>query len=150
MFQAGLSNLVAGTAQSANCIYATDAAGVHVMPSGVVPPNPQELLSSKRFDEVIAKLGEAFEVIVIDSPPVQLVSDALILSRHASAVIYVAKADSTPYQVVRDGIRRLRKVNAPLLGVVLNQIDLNRINKYYGYDKYGGGKGYGSQGYASR
>lgn len=147
---AGLSNLVAGTAQASSCLYAVAETGIHVMPSGVVPPNPQELLSSKRFDEVLAKLAESFDVIVIDSPPVHLVSDALILARHASAVIYVAKADATPYQIARDGIRRLRKVNAPLLGVVLNQVDLKRVERYYGYGKYGRSTGYPSHGYGGR
>ncbi len=147
--RAGLSNLVAGTAKASDCVHSVDGSRLHVMPSGVIPPNPQELLSSKRFDEVIAKLGENFDVIVIDSPPVHLVSDALILAGHASAVIYIAKADATPFQIARDGIRRLRNVNAPLLGVVLNQVDLKRAERYYGYGGYGGGKGYPSRGYGA-
>jgi Mrp family chromosome partitioning ATPase len=100
------------------------------------------------------KLREAFDVIIIDSAPLQLVSDAQVLSQFASSVIYVIKADSTPYQVAQNGLKKLRRINAPILGVVLNQLDLEKAEKYYneysgyraykGYKKYGYGKTYGS------
>jgi capsular exopolysaccharide synthesis family protein len=118
-----------------------------------VPPNPLELLSSKRFEDVVGKLKEAFDIVIIDSAPLQLVSDAQVLSQFASSVIYVVKADATPYQVAQNGLKKLRRVNAAILGVVLNQLDLERAEKYYneysgyrdyrGYKKYGYGKGYG-------
>jgi polysaccharide biosynthesis transport protein len=86
--------------------------------------------------------------VLIDSPPVQLVSDAVVLSQLASTVIYVVKADSTPYQLARSGIRRLAMANAPLLGVVLNQLDLERAEKYYGeYSGYGRYRGYKGHAY---
>ena len=94
------------------------------------------------------KLHEMFEVVVIDSPPVQLMSDALVLSAHANAVIFVVKADSTPYQISHSAIERLQKVGAPILGVVLNQLNLQKADKYYGYGKYSiAGKGYRHYGY---
>jgi succinoglycan biosynthesis transport protein ExoP len=84
------------------------------------------------------RLAANFDVIVIDSPPVQLVSDALVLSNIATDVVYVVKADDTPYPLARMGIRRLRRVNAPILGVVLNQLDVLRADRYYGeYSGYG-------------
>ena len=100
---------------------------------------------------MLEKLREAFDVILIDSPPVQLVSDAIVLSQLASTVIFVVKADSTPYPLARNGVRRLAMANAPLLGVVLNQLDLERAEKYFGeysgYGRYAGSKnvayGYG-------
>jgi len=139
----GLSSLVAGTAQANQCVFLDQRTGLHIMTSGEVPPNPLELLSSRRFQEVIDKLKEAFDIVVIDSAPLQLVSDALVLSQMANAIIYVVKADSTPYQLAQNGIKRLRQVNAPLAGVVLNQLDLEKAEKYYGeYSGYGGYKGY--------
>jgi succinoglycan biosynthesis transport protein ExoP len=139
----GLSNLVAGTAQASQCIFHDQRSGLHVMTAGEVPPNPLELLSSRRFHDVIEKLREAFDIIVIDSAPLQLVSDALVLSQLANSIIYVVKADSTPYQLAQNGIKRLRQVNAPLAGVVLNQLDLEKAEKYYGeYAAYGSYKGY--------
>ena len=140
----GLSHLVAGTEPAANCIHLDKESGIHVLPSGVVPPNPQELLSSRRFSDVMKDLHKMFDIVVIDSPPLQLMSDALVLSSHVNAVIYVVKANFTPHQISRAGLERLRKVGAPTLGVVLNQLDTRKADKYYGYGKYSiYGKDYG-------
>lgn len=129
----GLSDLVAGTAPEQACIHQAD--GLDVLPSGIIPPNPLELLSSRRFAELLRRLGERYSRIVIDSAPVNEVSDALILSTKASAVVLVAKADATPYQVVHSAQKRLRVANAPLIGVVLNMVDIAKLAKW---DTYGG------------
>ena len=144
----GLADLVAGQAQVSQCVFFDDRAGIHILPSGTVPPNPLELLSSKRFEDVITKLKEAFDVVIIDSAPLQLVSDAQVLSQFASSVIYVVKADATPYQVAQNGLKKLRRVNAAVLGVVLNQLDLEKAEKYYGeYSGYRSYRGYKKYGY---
>ena len=146
----GLADMVAGQAQISQCVFLDERSGIHVLPAGTVPPNPLELLSSKRFEDVIARLAEVFDIVIFDSAPLQMVSDALVLSRSASSVIYVVKADSTPYQVAQNGIKRLRRTNAPILGVVLNQLDLDKAERYYGehsgYGKYAKKYGY-SYGY---
>jgi succinoglycan biosynthesis transport protein ExoP len=145
----GLADLVAGQAQVSQCVFFDERAGVHILPAGTVPPNPLELLSSKRFEDVVSKLKEAFDIVIIDSAPLQLVSDAQVLSQFASALIYVVKADSTPYQVAQNGIKKLRRINAPILGVVLNQLDLEKAEKYYGeYSGYRSYKGYKKYGYS--
>lgn len=137
----GLSNLVAGTAKASECIHPVEGTSVHVLPAGIIPPNPLELLSSHRFSELLDKLSEAYDRIVIDTAPTQAVSDALVLSTQASAVVYVVKADSTPYPLAQTGVKRLRQVNAPLVGAVLNQVDIRKAGRYgkygrYGYDRY--------------
>ena len=67
-----------------------------------------------------------------------MVSDALILSTLSTAVLYVVKADDTPYPVARQGLKRMRRVDAPILGVVLNQLDVVKADRYYGeYSGYG-------------
>jgi len=151
----GLADLVAGQAQVSQCVFFEERSGIHILPSGTVPPNPLELLSSKRFAEVVNKLKEAFDIVIVDSAPLQLVSDAQMLSQFATSVIYVVKADETPYQVAQNGVKKLRRVNAPLLGVVLNQLDLEKAEKYYGeysgYKAYGGYRKYGyTRTYGSR
>ena len=142
----GLSDMVSGVAPIGECIVEHAQGGFFVLTAGFVPPNPLELLSSAKFADVIDKLKEAFDIILIDSPPVGLVSDALVLTQVANEVIYVVKADSTPHQLARAGIRRLAMADAPVLGVVLNQLDLERAEKYYGeysgYGRYSGYKGY--------
>jgi succinoglycan biosynthesis transport protein ExoP len=144
----GLADLVAGQAQVSQCVFFDERGGIHILPAGTVPPNPLELLSSKRFQDVITKLKEAFDIVLIDSAPLQLVSDAQVLSQFASSVIYVVKADATPYQVAQNGIKKLRRVDASILGVVLNQLDLEKAEKYYGeYSGYKSYKGYSKRGY---
>lgn len=135
----GLSQLVSGEAPLERCVYpVAQGMQLHVLPAGRIPPNPLELLASHRFTEAMERLTAAFDAIVIDSPPVQLVSDALVLSNIATEVVYVVKADDTPYPLARMGIRRLRRVNAPILGVVLNQLDAIKADRYYGeYSGYG-------------
>jgi polysaccharide biosynthesis transport protein len=144
----GLADLVAGQAQVSQCVFFNEAAGIHILPAGTVPPNPLELLTSRRFEEVVAKLKEAFDIVILDSAPLQLVSDSLVLAQYAHSLIYVVKADATPYQVAQNGIKRLRRVNAPILGVVLNQLDIEKAEKYYGeYSGYRSYKGYKKYGY---
>jgi capsular exopolysaccharide synthesis family protein len=149
----GLSNLVSGSDPTSECLHFNKELGIHIIPSGVVPPNPLELLSSVRFAEAMKWLEEQFDVVVIDSPPLQLVSDPLLLSQFAHSVIYVVKADATPYQVALGGLERLRDVKAHVLGIIINQIDREKADRYYGYGKYsayGYGKKYGARrGYAN-
>ena len=131
----GLSNLVADTAPAAKCVY-EHKSGLFYIPSGPIPPNPSELLSSRRFSDTLRKLETMFDVIIIDSPPVQLVSDATILAGVANALVFVVRADSTPYQVSKGALEQLKKGKAQLLGVVLNRLDVDKAERYYGYGKY--------------
>jgi len=139
----GLAQVVAKEVTLDKCIYPVVDTNLFVLPAGRVPPNPLELLATHRFTEVMAELKEMFDVIVVDSPPIQLVSDALVLSNVATEVVYVVKADDTPYPLVRVGIKRLRRVNAPLVGIVLNQLDVEKADKYYG--EYSGRSYYGGK-----
>jgi capsular exopolysaccharide synthesis family protein len=134
----GLSELVAGHADAGKCLFEIEGSNLHVMLAGRVPPNPLELISSPQFAVVMDKLKAQYEVIVIDSPPVQLVSDAVMLAQLATSVLFVVRADSTPYPIARHALSRLHRVDAPVLGVVLNQIDLEKADSYYGeYSGYG-------------
>lgn len=146
--QKGLSHLVSGFAPFSECAILHEQGGFHILTSGFIPPNPQEMLSSPKFTEVIERLKEDFDIILIDSPPVQLVSDAVVLSQISNTVVYVVKADSTPYMLARAGLRRLAMANAPISGVVLNQLDIERAERYYGeYSGYGRYRGYDGAGY---
>lgn len=145
----GLSNLVSGTAKFENCVQHIEGSSLAIMPSGSIPPNPVELLLSQKFKDTMAHLAELFDVIIIDSPPVELVSDALVISPMATGVIYVTKAMDTPYQLARRGLQRIRRAEGQVLGVVLNRLDFAMAEKYYGeysgYGKYGYGQtGYGA------
>ena len=136
----GLANLIAGTAKMEDCI--KNVNGIDMMSAGTVPPNPLELLSSPRFTKALELLKTQYDHIIIDSPPTQAVSDAVVLSTHASALIYVIKSDSTAVPLAEKGVGQLLQSNAPVTGVVLNQVDIKKAQRYgysYGgyYDYYG-------------
>jgi polysaccharide biosynthesis transport protein len=134
----GLSNLVAGTADEASTIHRPEGLNIDIMPAGLIPPNPLELLSSRRFAETLDRLRERYDRIVIDSAPAQAVSDSLILSKACDAVVFVVRSDETPLPLVQMAVKRLRQVGAPLIGAVLNQYDSDRGARYghYHYGKY--------------
>ncbi|HEY5579756.1 MAG TPA: polysaccharide biosynthesis tyrosine autokinase [Rhodoferax sp.] len=142
----GLSEMVAGTAKLGDCLHKVENSNLMVLSSGAIPPNPLELLLSERFAHALEALAKNFEVIIIDSPPIELVSDALVIAARATGVIFVTKAQSTPYALARKGLRRLTRANAHIVGVVLNALDFNKAEKYYGeYSGYGK-HGYGTYG----
>jgi capsular exopolysaccharide synthesis family protein len=132
----GLSQLISGAEPQERCIHLHRDSNLHIIPSGPVPANPLEILSSRRFGEVLKSIEESFDVVVFDSPPVQLVSDAVVLAGIAEALVFVVRADSTPYQVARGGTEILKNGRARLLGVVLNQVDFDTAERYYGYGEH--------------
>jgi capsular exopolysaccharide synthesis family protein len=131
----GLANLIAGTASMSECIKTLE--GIDMMSAGTVPPNPLELLSSPRLAKALEVLKNKYDRIIIDSPPTQAVSDAAVLATHANALIYVVKSNTTSIPLVEKGIGQLLQNNAPVTGIVLNQVDVKKGNKYgYGYAGY--------------
>ena len=133
---AGLVDFLAGEAKIEECIRATSSPNVFILPAGKRFNSPLELLSSQKFGDTIAHLKEMFDVVVIDCPPLKPVSDSLVISRYANAIVYVVKADTTPHPLVSAALKRLHTINAPLLGVVLNQLDYKKADRY-GYYGYG-------------
>lgn len=142
----GLSNAVAYPDSLDECIHHVESLNIDVMPSGPIPPNPLELLSSRNFQQLLEILRGRYQRIIIDSAPTRLVSDALYLSTLADGVIYVVKADSTRDKLVKASLSRLQGSNANIIGVLLNQIDVTKADSY-GYGYYSGY--YDSQGYTS-
>jgi len=109
-----------------------------VLTSGPLPPNPSELLSSPRVQKLIDEVAERVDVVVLDTPPVLPVTDALVVSRCVDAVLLVTAAGTTTRRVAQRAVELLRQVGAPLRGMVLN-----RASDKFGYG-YGNGYGYGS------
>ena len=137
----GLTDLVAGTAKVTECIRAVHG-DIHVMCAGsALPSDPLKILSSERFSRVLATAAATYDTVLIDSAPVELVSDARVLASKASGVVYVIKADATPHQAVHQGLSVLSQTGTPLLGAVLNQLNPDTAHAYgkykYGYSRYG-------------
>jgi len=141
----GLSNLITRTATARECIKRGMFGGtVDVLPSGPIPDQPLELLSSARFAKILEQLSDHYDRIVIDSAPTQAVSDALVLSKLCDGVVYVVKSHDTSLDLVKRGVQRLEQVKARLAGVLITQVDIDKITSYGGdyyyqgyYDYYG-------------
>lgn len=117
----GLSHLIAGAAQLRDCIHRPDDCGIDVIPAGVLPPNPHELLASRRFRRVLDMLERRYDTIVIDAPALGEVSDTLLLARHCSDLLYVVAAGETTIHDARNSLAQLIERGLPVAGVVLNR-----------------------------
>ncbi|MBA3494710.1 MAG: polysaccharide biosynthesis tyrosine autokinase [Gammaproteobacteria bacterium] len=152
--QKGLSQLVSGACTLEECLLQVDGTDLHVISLGHIPPNPLELLVSQKFRDVLAMLHDRCDMVIIDSPPVQLVSDALVIGSQSTGLIYIVKANETPAPLVRAGLERIASARIPIFGVVLNQQDFKKAEKYYGessgYGRYGYGSAYGAAAMVSR
>jgi len=138
----GLTDLVAGAVTEEECIR-KNPEDVDVLFAGsTTPPDPLKILSSERFSKLLQKAAADYDTVVIDSAPVQLVSDARVLATRATGLVYVVKAGETAHQLVRLGLDALIDTGTPLLGVVLNQINPDTAHAYgkfrHGYSRYGG------------
>ncbi len=146
----GLSSLLAGEGTVSQCIHQIPDTQLSVLPVGIVPPNPLDLISSNKFKEMIAELSSQYDFILIDSPPIELVSDALVLASVAHSVIYVVKAMETPAPLVIKALAKLARNNCKVLGIIVNMLDFKASHQYYGeyspYSKYSySGYGYDAE-----
>ena len=114
--------------------------GLEVIVAGAVPPNPSEMLSSRRMTDFISELKKRFDYVVVDSAPTLPVSDAMALSRQVDGVLVVIQAGRVGLPQVRQTLATLEQVNAHILGLVLNKVvEADTIDGYgYGYGGYGG------------
>ncbi|QSO51148.1 CpsD/CapB family tyrosine-protein kinase [Alicyclobacillus curvatus] len=135
----GLSTVLIREGALGDCIVPSDTEGLFLLPSGPIPPNPSELLASKRFAELIQECREQFDLIFIDSPPVLSVSDALILTRSSDGVVFVLDAQATNRKLAQKAVASLQQIQAKLLGVVLNRVKNEPGNSYYYYHYYSSG-----------
>ncbi|ASM54415.1 hypothetical protein PNIG_a2393 [Pseudoalteromonas nigrifaciens] len=136
VFHPGLSNLITGTEQFSECVHLDERSGVAIMPSGQIPSNPLELLSSARFDELLKVLKTKYDHIIIDTPPTQAVSDALVIAQSVDSVVYVVRADVTRVKPIKAGLERLFEVKAHVAGVILNQVDMSKTKDEHSYGYY--------------
>ncbi|HEU0030802.1 MAG TPA: polysaccharide biosynthesis tyrosine autokinase [Kofleriaceae bacterium] len=136
----GLSNLMVGEEDYDSVIQPTEIPNLFVLPCGALPPNPAELLMTKRFEHVMAELKKRFTRIILDSPPLGAVTDAVVLSRYVDGVIMVVRAGRTQRDEVKRSSKQIRDVGGSLFGVIVNEFDASSRGGYYYYSYYGYGK----------
>jgi len=135
-FQPGLANYLSGTESLDDCIVTDEQSGVDLLPAGSIPLNPLELLSGSALPDLITSLRGRYQKIIIDTPPVQAVSDALIVSTHTDASVMVVRADQTRSGLIQLSLAKLVNAHARVVGVVLNDLDLKLAERYYGSSGY--------------
>ena len=141
----GLSHLLSGRAELKDVIMKTQQDGLYILFAGVVPPNPAELLGTRRLEALIEGARKAYDYVIIDAPPLGSVIDGAIIARCCDASILVVAANTISRKFAKSVKDQLEKTGCPILGVVMNKVDLKQ-NKYYG-SYYGGYYGdYGNYG----
>ncbi|WP_161554136.1 GumC family protein [Stenotrophobium rhamnosiphilum] len=128
----GLTEYLSGTAPLDKCVHRIESGKIDVLPVGQIPPNPGEVLASQKFHLLIESFAAQYDRIIFDSAPCQAVSDTLLLVQHVDAVIFVVKAESTTRNLIKNSVRQLRQARAPLVGAVINAVNMKKHSKRYG------------------
>jgi capsular exopolysaccharide synthesis family protein len=136
--RSGLSNVLTGSATLEQAITRSSILpNLDVLPAGTPPPNPAELLASTNMRDVLEQLREHYDHIVVDTPPTLSVTDAVVLSPRADAIVLVIRSGQTTKQALRRSRDILAQVNAKVSGVLLNAVDLSSPDYYYYYEYQG-------------
>lgn len=129
----GLTDILLQNKVFADCVHCTDVKNLHVLTCGAIPPNPSEMLSSKKIRDFIESLREYYDYIFIDAPPIGIVTDAGIISTYTDGCIFVVGAGDADIEMAKVSKERLEKVGANILGVVLNKFESSGASGYYNY-----------------
>jgi len=134
----GLSQLLMRNAELADVIHSTEVENLFVMPCGNVPSNPSELLGSKHYTELISNLEKEYDMIIIDTPPIMLVTDATLACRYASQLVMVIEYNKHSIDAIKDGMAQLLKGNNDAhASIVINKYEHSHSDGYgYKYGKY--------------
>ncbi|CAN7690598.1 CpsD/CapB family tyrosine-protein kinase [Paenibacillus sp. LjRoot153] len=131
--RSGLTNLLTNQLTIADVLQSSFVPNLQIITSGPIPPNPSEILSSKKMLSVLDELKQQFDIILIDAPPAIAVTDAQIIATRSDGVIIVVNSDKTKREVVLKAKQNMDNVRARILGVVLNNVDRNNKDAYYYY-----------------
>ena len=136
--QVGLAEVLTGQRDFDDVTRKMGAHNVHLLSAGRLPPNPTELLGSRAMAHLIEQAQQKFDYIIIDSPPVMAVNDAVVISPMVDGVVMVVKAHATPRQILKRAEARLLQARAKILGVLLNKVDTrsDQYSTYYGGNYY--------------
>jgi len=133
----GLSNYLTGS-RATNLIKTIKEDAIYLITAGDIPPNPAELLQSERMKTLIKEMEKRYDYVLLDSPPVQRVTDSLTLSKLVDGTLLVVRSGETTYDAMESGLRKFREIHAKILGIVVNAVkrQSNSDSGYYGYYDY--------------
>jgi len=134
----GLSNVLVNLSDLNTVMQKTDYENLDVIYSGDIPPNPTELLSSPKMEEILHTLAEQYDYIFLDTPPVNLIADTTILSKYVSGLVVIVRQNKSVKDALLDTVSQLKFAEAKILGFVLNGAPVVAGGKYNKYSKYKG------------
>lgn len=129
----GLSNILVGETSMQDAVESSDVENLDLISCGPIPPNPSELLGSKRMQFFIEEAKQHYDVVIFDMPPVLAVTDAQVMSNFVDGAILVVRSKRTENEAANKALEALESVNANVLGAVLNDRDKKDANYYYYY-----------------
>ena len=139
----GLSECLAGilnteqSGETVDSLLIEKEPNFYILPSGQIPPNPAELLASKQMEDLIKELSWQFDYVLIDTPPVSVVTDALVLTKMVSGYVLLVHAGTTQLNELQNTVQRLEQVGANIYGFILNNVDVKSGSyKYHNYSNY--------------
>lgn len=131
----GLSEILAGLTDNIT-VTKTDIENLSILTSGKIPPNPTELLSSPRMDKLLDFVKEHYDCVFIDTPPINIVTDATVFAQKATGYILIVKTDTTNVPELKTTVSTLQGINANILGFILNDANSEKKKYYSYYRKY--------------
>ena len=129
----GVTDILTGNATVEDALIQFEDLGIHVLTAGAVPPNPSEMLSAEPMQKLVEDLKAAFDYVILDTPPVSVVTDAAILGRYADGALLCVRSDFAPKETVQLAKERLTAVGVRILGVVLTGFDAKNDHKSPAY-----------------
>ena len=129
----GLMDILLGKRNIQDCVKKTKQENLYILTGGTIPPNPAEVLSSKKMSEFIESIKDEYDYIFIDSPPVGVVSDASIISAYSDGVIFVVGANEVDSNLAKIAKEILDSLKANIVGVILNKFKTDTNSEYYNY-----------------
>jgi tyrosine-protein kinase Etk/Wzc len=134
----GLSQVISGEVKLTDCIHSEVIKNLDIVPSGQPAPNPADLLLSKNFNDILVSMSQSYDFVIIDSPPVLALADAMIIGQMSGTTLLVVRDNENTLREIVQSIKRLRQANVNLVGAVYNGIRLTQSGYGYGYTQYYG------------
>lgn len=127
----GMTNLLVGNQDIKGTLFHTELPNLDVIPCGPIPPNPSEIVGSVRMKKLLDVLREKYTRIIIDSPPITAVTDAVVLAKSTDGMVLVIRASDTAREIVKNGLDQIQAVGGHVLGAILNGVDMGSDGYYY-------------------
>lgn len=131
----GLSEILAGLTDNIS-VSKTDVDNLSVLTAGKIPPNPTELLASDRMDKLLGFVREHYDCVFIDTPPINIVTDATVFAQKTTGYIVIVKTDTTKVPEVKTAVQTLESIGSSILGFILNDANSDKKKYYSYYRKY--------------